>query len=351
MNIEDLKLELDSIVNEFSDMIVSAMDLETLTKIKINYLGKKGKIPAMMKYMGQVEDKNLFGQYVNEAKNIITTKIEQVEVTLLEIQINETMKKQYVDVTLPVNKKRVGVQNVLLKTAREIEKVFMDMGYEIAIGQEIESDYHNFEALNLGVDHPARDMQDTFYINPKMLLRTHTSNIQSRCLTQAKDKSFKIICPGKVYRRDDDDATHSHQFMQIEGLVVINKKHDITTSLRELKTTLTIFVNRIFQRDDLVIRMRPSFFPFTEPSVEVDVTCSRCLGAGCGFCKQTGWIEVLGSGIIHKNVLSNAGYDCEKYSGFAFGIGVERIALLKYNIEDIRNLYVNDFRFLKQFKR
>ncbi len=223
------------------------------------------------------------------------------------------------------------------------------MGFEVALGYEVETDFHNFEALNLGIDHPARDMQDSFYINPQLLLRTHTSNIQSRVLSTNKNKELKIICPGKVYRRDDDDATHSHQFMQIEGLVVVKKDSDYTASLKDLKSILTLFVREIFESDELKIRLRPSYFPFTEPSVEVDVTCSQCLGDGCSFCKQTGWIEVLGAGITNPKVLSIAGYDEKEFTGYAFGIGVERIALLKHNISDIRLIYQNANQFIDQF--
>ncbi len=334
---------------EFSEEIKTVSDQTTAQEVKVKYFGKKGYISQLMGQMREVEDKKAFGQMVNDLKQELMQEFIKVEEAIKAAQLEEKLKKEAIDVTIDGRKPKVGVQNILIQTAREIEDIFKELGFEIAIGQEVESDYHNFEALNLGKDHPARDMQDTFYLDPVTLLRTHTSNIQSRVLSSNENKELKIICPGKVYRRDDDDATHSHQFMQTEGLVVIKKEENRSASLKDLKTVLTIFVNRIFNRDDLQVRFRPSFFPFTEPSVEVDVTCSSCGGSGCSFCKKTGWIEVLGAGIIHKNVLSLAGYDPEEFTGFAFGIGVERIALLKHNIEDIRNLYQNDMRFIKQF--
>ena len=220
------------------------------------------------------------------------------------------------------------------------------MGYEVAEGTEVEKDYYNFEALNLPKDHPARDMQDTFYITEETLLRTHTSPVQARTMEKNKEKGpIKIICPGKVYRRDDDDATHSHQFMQIEGLVI-----DKNIRMSDLKGTLQVFVKKMFG-EDREIRLRPSFFPFTEPSVEMDISCMMCDGKGCGTCKGTGWIEILGAGMVHPNVLEMAGYDSKEYQGFAFGMGAERIAMLKYGVDDIRHFYTNDVRLLQQFKR
>jgi phenylalanyl-tRNA synthetase alpha chain len=219
------------------------------------------------------------------------------------------------------------------------------MGYNVAEGPEVEFDKYNFEMLNVPVGHPARDMQDSFYVTENTLLRTQTSSVQVRTLLAAKGQPIKIVCPGRVYRRDDDDATHSHQFMQIEGLVV---DEDITLS--DLKGTLKAVVKKMFG-EDRKIRFRPSYFPFTEPSVEVDVSCFKCGGKGCPICKKSGWIEILGAGMVHPNVLEMSGYDTKKYRGFAFGIGVERVAMLRYGIDDIRNLYINDTRFLKQFKK
>jgi len=344
-------IDNNKILTELEGALKNVSDVESFSKVKVEYLGKKGLIANLMQEMRNVEDKKSYGQMVNVLKEAIEEKVKKVEDEINRIKMEEQLMKDAIDISLPSRKLEPGVQSILISTAREIEDIFLKMGFEIAIGQEVESDFHNFEALNLGEHHPARDMQDTFYIDPKTLLRTHTSNIQSRTLSKNKDKEFKIICPGKVYRRDDDDATHSHQFFQIDGLVVVNKESNHTASLQDLKTTLTIFANEIFGSDNLDIRLRPSFFPFTEPGVEVDVSCSICEGKGCGFCKHTGWIEVLGAGVIHKNVFKISGFDEEEYTGFAFGIGVERIALLKHSIEDIRNFYQNDLRFIKQFKK
>ena len=231
-----------------------------------------------------------------------------------------------------------------MQTIEEIEDLFIGMGYEVAEGPEVEMDHYNFELLNLPKDHPARDMQDTFYIDPTTLLRTHTSPVQARTMLAKGGKPIKIICPGKVYRRDDDDATHSHQFMQVEGLVLGKN-----ISLGDLKGTLLAVARKIFG-DEREIRLRPSYFPFTEPSVEVDVTCFKCGGKGCSMCKGSGWIEVLGAGMVNNNVLTMCGYDPNEIQGFAFGIGVERFTMLKYGIDDIRNFYLSDIRFLKQFK-
>lgn len=341
--------KINEIKVSFNEKIKTVDSKKSAMDLKVEFFGKKGHITDLMKMMREAEDKKAFGQMVNTLKQELMVDFEAKMDEINHIEMEKKLMADAIDVTLPAKKQVRGTQNILIQTAREIEEIFKELGFEIAIGQEVESDYHNFEALNLDKDHPARDMQDTFYLNPQTLLRTHTSNIQSRVLSSNDNQELKIICPGKVYRRDDDDATHSHQFMQTEGLVVVRKDANTTASLKDLKTVLTIFVNRIFNRDDLDVRFRPSFFPFTEPSVEVDVTCSSCTGSGCSFCKQTGWIEVLGAGVIHKNVLSKAGYDADEYTGFAFGIGVERIALLKHNIEDIRNLYQNDLRFIKQF--
>lgn len=342
-------MDLNQIKKDFNEKFQEVKTLESWEKLRLEYLGKKGLIAEQMKALKSVTNKKELGQEINLLKEEIMTKLAEFkeEIDLKERDLK--LKESQVDISLEPNIQRVGRQNILLQTKQEIETIFEKMGYEVALGQEIESDYFNFEALNLDENHPARDMQDTFYINPKELLRTHTSNIQSRVLSTNINKELKIICSGKVYRRDDDDATHSHQFMQIEGLVVVSKDSPYTASLQDLKTTLTIFVRQIFDNENLKVRLRPSFFPFTEPSVEVDVTCSKCLGAGCNFCKQTGWIEVLGAGIINPKVLEINGYEAEQFSGFAFGIGVERIALLKYNIDDIRTIYQNNNDFIDQF--
>jgi phenylalanyl-tRNA synthetase alpha chain len=342
---------MQEILTGFKEDAKLINDMKSCQELKVKYFGKKGIIAGLMSEMRNAEDKKAYGQQVNELKVELEQLFNPIENQMQEKEIDEKMLKEAIDISLPSRKMNAGVQNILIQTAREIESIFTNMGFEIAIGQEVESDFHNFEALNLDINHPARDMQDTFYIDVQTLLRTHTSNIQSRTLSANPNQELKIICPGKVYRRDDDDATHSHQFMQLEGLMVVEKEGNATASLQDLKTILTIFANQIFNQENLEIRMRPSFFPFTEPSVEVDVTCSSCLGEGCKFCKHTGFIEVLGAGIVHKRVLEIAGYDSDKYTGYAFGIGVERIALLKHNIEDIRNFYQNDARFIKQFNK
>jgi len=261
-------------------------------------------------------------------------------------QMDRELAEETVDVTLPGRPVRQAGRHPLIQIIEEIEDLFIGMGYRIAEGPEVETDYYNFEALNLPKGHPARDMQDSFYISEEILLRTHTSPVQARTMESHQGRGpVKIICPGKVYRRDNDDATHSHQFMQVEGLVV-----DENIRMSDLKGTLEVFAKKIFG-DDREIRLRPSFFPFTEPSVEMDISCKICRGQGCSVCKGTGWIEILGAGMVHPNVLKMGGFDPDIYSGFAFGIGVERIAMLKYGIDDIRHFYTNDVRFLQQFYR
>lgn len=342
-------MEFTTIKKEFDEKIKLATTSAELQLLKVDFLGKKGKVSALMQNLKNVENKKEYGQRVNELKIAVQEDITKLEQQLAELELDAKMMKSAIDVTLDGRQPSTGKRNVLIKVARDIEQIFMNLGYTIVTGPEVETEYHNFDALNLDKDHPARDMQDTFYVKDHLLLRTHTSNSQSRALSESPNQEVKIICPGKVYRKDDDDATHSHQFMQIEGLVVVRKENSEFGTLQQLKTTLTHFAREIFENDTIEIRMRNSFFPFTEPSVEVDLTCTNCSGKGCSICKQTGWIEVLGAGIIHQNVLSAAGYDAKEFTGFAFGIGVERIAMLKYGIEDIRNIYLNDNRFIEQF--
>src|SRR5699024_10655395 len=261
-----------------------------------------------------------------------------------QIELEKQLEGERLDVTLPGRPVQVGGQHVLNSIIEEIEDLFIGLGYEVKEGPEVETDYYNFEALNLPQGHPARDMQDSFYITNELLLRTHTSPVQARTMKALNgQEAIRMICPGKVYRRDNDDATHSHQFTQIEGLYV-----DKNVTMSDLKGTLDTFAKQIFgkERD---IRLRPSFFPFTEPSVEMDISCKACSGDGCSICKQTGWIEILGAGMVHHNVLEMAGYDSSVYTGFAFGMGPDRIAMLKYGIDDIRQFYTDDVRFLRQF--
>jgi phenylalanyl-tRNA synthetase alpha chain len=345
MSVKDKLLELQ---NEAKERISLVKSVHELNDAKAKYLGKKGSFADIMKLMRDLpnEERPAFGKLTNEAKQIIQGYLDAQKVVIDELAINEKLAKETIDVTLPGKSFEVGKKHILTQIVDEIEDLFIGMGYEVMEGPEIEIDEMNFEKLNLPKNHPARDMQDTFYITEETLLRTHTSPVQVRTMLDNKEKGpIKIICPGKVYRRDDDDATHSHQFMQLEGLVV-----DETTSMADLKGTLLAAARKLFgeQRE---IRLRPSYFPFTEPSVEVDVSCHNCNGKGCNICKGTGWIEVLGAGIVNNNVLEASGYDSTKYQGFAFGMGVERIAMLKYGINDIRSFYTNDVRFINQFKR
>jgi phenylalanyl-tRNA synthetase alpha chain len=322
--------------------------LKDLQDFRVKYLGKKGPIQALMKNMKNLtnEERPKFGAEVNKVKQELSTKIEELQVKLEELALQHKYEKEKIDISLPATQFEVGVAHPLTQIIDEIEELFISMGYDVVEGPEVEVDHYNFEMLNLPKGHPARDMQDTFYITEELLMRTHTSPVQARTMEANIDKGpIRMICPGKVYRRDDDDATHSHQFTQIEGLVV-----DEGISMADLKGTLETLAKRMFG-EDREIRLRPSFFPFTEPSVEVDVTCAKCNGKGCNICKGTGWIEILGAGMVHPNVLEMAGYDSNKYTGFAFGMGPERIAMLRYGITDIRDFYTNDIRFLKQFNR
>ncbi len=328
--------------------IENAADLETLNNVRIQYLGKKGSIQALMSEMKSLpkEEKPAFGQKVNVCKQEVTEALEARQAVLQEGALAEQLVREKIDITLPGDVKELGTTHPLLMIQQELEDLFLGMGYKVAEGPEVEQDYYNFELANIPKDHPARDMQDTFYIDPNTLLRTHTTAMQMRELEKAEGKTpIKLICPGKVYRRDDDDATHSHQFMQCEGLVV--GEH---ITLADLKGTLEFMANRMFG-EGRTIRFRPSYFPFTEPSVEVDVSCPFCNGKGCSVCKGSGWIEILGAGMVHPHVLEMNGFDPEKCTGFAFGVGLERVAMLKYGIDDIRNFYTNDARFLKMFDR
>ncbi|MCR4952068.1 MAG: phenylalanine--tRNA ligase subunit alpha [Solobacterium sp.] len=337
-----------TVQQEALDAIAAADNLEKLNAVKIRYLGKKGSIQALMSEMKSLpkEEKPAFGQKVNVCKQEVSEALEKRQAVLEEGALAEQLIREKIDITLPGTLKTPGTTHPLLMIQQELEDLFLGMGYKVAEGPEVELDYYNFELANIPKDHPARDMQDTFYIDPNTLLRTHTTAMQMRELEKAEGKTpIKLICPGKVYRRDDDDATHSHQFMQCEGLVV--GEH---ITLTDLKGTLEFMANRMFG-EGRTIRFRPSYFPFTEPSVEVDVSCPFCNGKGCSVCKGSGWIEILGAGMVHPHVLEMNGFDPEKCSGFAFGVGLERVAMLKYGIDDIRNFYTNDARFLKMFDR
>ena len=313
---------------------------------KANYLGKKGPIAeiiANMKNLG-AEAKKEIGMATNKIKQAIEAKFEEKRKAIEDAIIQRKLEQEKIDVTLPGVAFPIGGIHPLMQTVMELEDLYISMGYSVAEGPEIETDEYCFEKLNLPKGHPARDMQDTFYINPELLLRSQTSPVQVRTMLEKKGEPIKIICPGKVYRRDADDATHSHQFMQCEGLVL-----GPNITLADLKGALLEIAKKMFDKDRQ-ISLRPSFFPFTEPSVEVDVSCGICGGKGCSTCKNSGWIEILGAGMVNDNVLRMSGYDPKKIQGFAFGIGVERIAMLKHKIDDIRNFYINDIRFLNQFK-
>ena len=343
----DIKARIKELETALTSALKNVKDQNDLQKVKSKFLGKKADISKLMQHMKDLpnEEKPRFGQAINEAKQQFHQLIENKKEALKTEAIKEQLKSETIDVTLDAPDFSFGQTHSLSQIIDSIEDLFIGMGYTIKEGPEIESDEMNFEKLNLPKDHPARDMQDSLYIKPDTLLRTHTSPVQVRTMLEMGGKKpVKIICPGKVYRRDDDDATHSHQFMQIEGLVV--DKH---TTMSDLKGTLLEVARHMFG-PDREIRLRPSYFPFTEPSVEVDVTCKNCDGKGCQICKQTGYIEILGAGMVNDKVLKASGYDPTVYQGFAFGIGVERLAMLKYGIEDIRHFYTNDLRFNKQFK-
>ena len=292
------------------------------------------------------EERPKVGAFANEIRDLLTNAVEERKALLTELALEKQLVAESLDVTLPGKKVSHGTRHVLTQIMEEIEDTFVGMGYQVIEGTEIESDHYNFERMNLPKDHPARDMQDTFYISDDVLLRTHTSPVQARTMEKHdfSKGALRMISPGKVFRRDTDDATHSHQFHQIEGLVV-----DKGITMGDLKGTLEVLLKELFGADRS-IRLRPSYFPFTEPSVEVDVSCFKCGGKGCNVCKHTGWIEILGAGMVHPDVLEMSGIDSKEYSGFAFGLGPDRIAMLRYGVNDIRSFYQNDVRFLEQFK-
>lgn len=321
-------------------------DLDALNDIRVKYLGKKGELTSILRGMSKLskEERPRIGQIVNEARSKIEALIVEKNEELKEEALAQQLKNEKIDVTLPGRQVPLGHLHPLTITLNRIKNIFMDLGFTIAEGPEIERDYFNFEALNLPKDHPARDMQDSFYITEDILMRTQTSPVQARTMqSHEPDSPIRIIAPGRVYRRDDYDATHSPMFTQVEGLVI-----DKGISLADLKGTLELVLHQIFNKD-VGVRFRPSFFPFTEPSAEVDISCVMCHGQGCRVCKGTGWLEILGAGMVHPHVLEMSGYNPEKVSGFAFGMGVERIAMLCYGVDDLRLFYDNDMRFLRQF--
>ena len=339
-----MKEQLEKIKEEALRQIESSEALEKLNDIRVSYLGKKGELTNLLKSMKDVapEDRPKVGQMVNDVRGLIEGRLEEAKTALAKKAREEQLKREVIDVTLPASKNNVGHSHPGTIALEEVERIFVGMGYEVVEGPEVEYDRYNFEKLNIPKGHPARDEQDTFYINENILLRSQTSPVQVRTMEQGK-LPIRMIAPGRVFRSDEVDATHSPSFHQIEGLVI-----DKNITFADLKGTLAEFARELFGPETKV-KFRPHHFPFTEPSAEVDVTCFKCGGSGCRFCKGSGWIEILGCGMVHPHVLEMCGIDPDAYSGFAFGVGLERIALLKYEIDDMRLLYENDIRFLKQF--
>lgn len=344
-------------MKEKVELIKSSLDtdldnidnINTLNEVKAKYLGKKGMITELTSNMKElsIDERKEIGRISNELRTEVTNKLNSIQKELEQKAINEKLSNEKIDITLPATKLKVGTPNILEKVTEELEELLISMGYDVVEGPEVEKDLYNFELLNLPKGHPARDAQDTFYIEgDTLLLRSQTSPVQIRTMLANEEKEpVRIICPGKTYRRDDDDATHSHQFSQMEGLLV-----DKNISLADLKGTFDVIAKKMFGETSKT-RFRPSFYPFTEPSVEMDISCFNCGGDGCHICKGTGWITIGGAGVVHYNVLDNCGYDSNIYSGFAFGFGIERIAMLKYGITDIRTFYINDLRQNVNFDR
>ncbi len=339
-----MKDQLEKIKQEALRQIDASDALEKLNDIRVAYLGKKGELTSVLKSMKNVapEDRPKVGQMVNDARTMIEGKLEEAMSGLQKMARAEQLKKEVIDVTLPAKRNKVGHTHPNTIALAEVERIFVGMGYEVIEGPEVEYDSYNFEKLNIPKNHPARDEQDTFYISDNIVLRSQTSPVQVRTMEKGK-LPIRMLAPGRVFRSDEVDATHSPSFHQIEGLVI-----DKNITFADLKGTLAEFARELFGLETKV-KFRPHHFPFTEPSAEMDVTCFKCGGKGCRFCKGSGWIEILGCGMVHPNVLTMSGIDPNEYSGFAFGVGLERIALLKYEIDDMRLLYENDIRFLKQF--
>lgn len=339
-----MKEKLQKIREHAMAEIENSDGLAKLNDVRVSILGKKGELTAVLKGMKDVapEDRPKVGQWVNETREAIEAKLEETKKKLEAAELEHRLEHEVIDVTLPAKKNRVGHTHPNTMVLEEVERIFTGMGYEVVEGPEVEYDYYNFEALNIPANHPAKDEQDTFYINDKIVLRTQTSSVQVHEMEKGK-LPIRMISPGRVFRSDDVDATHSPSFHQIEGLVI-----DKNITFADLKGTLEQFAKKLFG-EDTKVKFRPHHFPFTEPSAEMDVTCFKCGGKGCRFCKGEGWIEILGCGMVHPHVFEMSGIDPEEYTGFAFGVGLERIALLKYEIDDMRLLYENDKRFLEQF--
>ncbi len=346
MNIEE---KIEKIKKELKSEIQLTNNTNDLANLKVKYLGKKGLVTELTRDMSNlsIEEKKEIGRLSNELKKEVNTIISSLEEDLNNKELEKRLASEKIDITLPSTKINIGGENILEKLIEEMEALFLSMGYDVVEGPEVEKDLYNFELLNLPKGHPARDAQDTFYtFEDTLLLRSQTSPVQIRTMLENKEKTpIRVICPGKTYRRDDDDATHSHQFTQVEGLLV-----DKNISLADLKGTFDIVARKLFGNDRQT-RFRPSYYPFTEPSVEMDISCFNCGQKGCNLCKGTGWITVGGAGVVHHNVLDNCGYDSNIWTGFAFGFGAERLAMLKYGITDIRTFYTNDLRLKDAFDR
>lgn len=341
--------KMNLLLKEIKEKLEGINNLKDLNELKISYLSKKGPISELSSHIKELNDdeKRDFGMHLNNLKNSVQELFTNVEEKINNEILNQKLEKEKIDISLPATKIESGAPNILEKLVEEVEELMISMGYDVVDGPEIEEDKYNFEMLNIPKGHPARDAQDTFYIEgEETLLRSQTSPVQVRTMLANKgEKPIRMICPGKTYRRDDDDATHSHQFMQIEGLLV-----DKNISLSDLKGTIDVIVKKLFG-ENIETRFRPSYYQFTEPSVEVDISCFNCHQKGCNVCKQTGWITVAGAGIVHPNVLKMGGYDPKEWTGFAFGFGAERMAMLKYDINDCRVFYNNDLRGIKTFDR
>ena len=341
-----MKEKLQGILQSAKEQLAAAADARALDEARVKFLGKKGEFTTILRGMGALakEDRPKVGKIVNEAKAEIAQLIQQKNEELKAREMQQRLEREKIDVTLPGRQQPLGHLHPLTLTLERIKDIFFRMGFSVEEGPEIEKDYYNFEALNLPKDHPARDMQDSFYITEDILMRSQTSPVQARTMQKNEPNApIRMIAPGRVYRRDEYDATHSPMFTQVEGLVI-----DEGITFADLKGTLELFLRQIFS-EDVKVRLRPSFFPFTEPSTEVDISCVMCHGKGCKVCKGTGWLEILGAGMVHPHVLEMSGYDPKKVSGFAFGMGVERIAMLSYGVDDLRLFYDNDMRFLRQF--
>ena len=340
---------MENLMNEMKKELEKVVDVNSYNNFKVLYFGKKGKVSELSSKMGSMnpDEKKEYGMKLNALRTEMTNALEEKYAKIKEAELNKKLESEKIDITLPATKIEVGAPSILERVIEDFEEVFMSMGYDVVDGPELEEDKYNFELLGLPKGHPARDAQDTFYVKgDELLLRSHTSPVQARTmLAKGGNEPVRIICPGKAYRRDDDDATHSHQFTQIEGLLV-----DKNIKLSDLKGTVTIICKKLFG-EDTVTRFRPSYYQFTEPSVEMDISCFNCKGEGCNICKKTGWITIGGAGVVNYDVLRGCGYDPDVWSGFAFGFGAERCAMLKYGINDIRTFYNVDLRETKTFDR